>query len=87
VAIEEDLNGVYNIGTNRGASNLEVVKTAEQVTGTTWLKKFGERRTGDPALLTASADRLMDASSWRPKYDLHDMIKHAWKWYQKENGD
>ena len=84
VAIEEELDGVYNIGTNRGASNLDVVHAAEQVTGTQWLPKFGARREGDPALLTASADRLMGASSWRPKYDLYEMIEHAWEWYRKD---
>lgn len=84
VAVEEGLQGVYNIGTNRGASNLEVVATAEQVTGTKWTPKFGPRREGDPALLTASADKLMQGSSWRPKYDLYAMIEHAWEWYNRD---
>lgn len=84
VAIQEGLQGVYNIGTNKGASNLEVVATAEQVTGTKWLPKFGPRREGDPALLTASADKLMQESSWRPKYDLYKMIEHAWEWYHRD---
>lgn len=84
VAIAEGLQGVYNIGTNRGASNLEIIETAEQVTGTKWTPKFGPRREGDPALLTASADKLMQGSSWRPKYDLNKMIEHAWKWYNRD---
>jgi len=84
VAIEEGLCGVYNIGTNQGASNLDVVKIAEQVTGTHWPPKFGPRREGDPALLTASANKLMRDSSWRPRYDLYEMIEHAWEWYQRD---
>ena len=84
VAIEEDLDSVYNIGTNRGASNLEIVRAAEQVTGTRWTERYGDRRAGDPALLTANADKLMIESSWRPKYDLHEMIKHAWEWYKRD---
>jgi UDP-glucose 4-epimerase len=84
VAIEEGLHGVYNIGTNHGASNLEVVRIAEQVTGTRWSQKFGPQRLGDPALLTASADKLMQDSSWRPKYDLYKMIEHAWEWYKRD---
>lgn len=84
VAIEEEIRGVYNVGTNHGASNLEVVRTAEQVTGAKWPPKFGPHRLGDPALLTACADKLMQDSSWRPRYSLYEMIEHAWKWYQRD---
>ena len=75
--------GSYNIGTDQGASNLEVINTAFAVTGTNKDIVFGPKRNGDPAELTADASRYKAVSQWRPKFNLHDMISHAWRWYNK----
>lgn len=81
-AITTGITGVYNIGTNQGISNLEIVHEVERITGTKWPEKYGNRRAGDPAILTASADKLMTNTGWKPRYNLTDMITHAWNWYK-----
>jgi UDP-glucose 4-epimerase len=74
---------VYNLGTKAGASNREIITTAEKITGRTLRVTEGGRREGDPAQLTASADRWHGMSGWVPRFSLDDIISHAWAWYKK----
>ncbi len=73
--------GIYNLGTNQGASNREIIAMAEQVTGQQVDLAVGPIRAGDPAVLTASAERFNSISSWIPQFNLEDMVRHAWTWY------
>lgn len=73
--------GVYNLGSNTGTSNREIIDAAQQVTGNAAVIQLGEPRLGDPPMLTASAAKFgMAAGSWK-RYELDDMIRHAWAWY------
>lgn len=75
--------GVYNLGTNRGHSNLEVITTVAIVTKIPVTHKNGHPRAGDPAVLTADAGKFIAASGWKPRWSLEDIISHAWAWYHK----
>lgn len=84
LAMDRDIPAdVYNLGTNTGHSNLEVIQQASNVTKIAVTHTTGPRREGDPAVLTADAGRFMSVSAWQPKYTLHDMISHAWIWYNR----
>jgi UDP-glucose 4-epimerase len=73
--------GVYNLGSSQGVSNREVVQTAQTVTGGAVLLNVGERRAGDPPVLTASSDKFERvAGTWR-QHSLDHMVRHAWAWY------
>ena len=73
--------GVYNLGSNTGTSNREIIDAAQQVTGNAAVIQLGKPRAGDPPMLTASATKFgMAAGSWK-RYELDDMIRHAWAWY------
>jgi UDP-glucose 4-epimerase len=74
---------IYNLGTNTGTSNLEIISTAANVTKIPVTHKNGPQREGDPAVLTADAGKFMAVSAWQPKFDLNDMIAHAWTWYTR----
>jgi UDP-glucose 4-epimerase len=75
--------GVYNLGSNEGTSNREIIAAAERITGKKLKVVLGEARPGDPPMLTASAAKFgMVAGEWR-HHTLDDMIQHAWAWYQK----
>jgi len=74
-------SGVFNLGTKTGFSNQDVVSAAQRITGKTLDVTVGDRRPGDPAVLTASADKWHQATGWQPQHGLDDMISHAWKWY------
>lgn len=83
-AIDRDLPaGVYNLGTKQGASNREIIQLAENITGKKVKVSVGPPRSGDPATLTASADRWSQAAQWQPRWAITDMISHAWRWYNR----
>mgnify|MGYP007083440353 FL=1 len=73
-------SGIYNLGSNTGTSNQEIIDEAQRITGQTLTVKVADRREGDPAVLTASADQFNQLVSWQ-QYKLADMIQHAWNWY------
>lgn len=73
--------GVYNLGTKQGYSNREIIAAAERIIGRVPKITVGPRREGDPAVLTASADKFLSVCSWTPRFNLDNMIEHAWAWY------
>jgi UDP-glucose 4-epimerase len=83
LAIYHDVpSGVYNLGSNNGTSNREIIAAAERITGKKVKIVLGEARPGDPPQLTASAAKFgMAAGGWGCHYTLDDMIQHAWNWY------
>jgi UDP-glucose 4-epimerase len=74
---------VYNLGTNQGYSNLQILHGAIGVTKQDLSYNTGPRRPGDPAMLTADATKFMTVSSWKPQWGLEDIIRHAWTWYAR----
>jgi UDP-glucose 4-epimerase len=74
---------VYNLGTNQGHSNLQIIHGAIAVTKQDLIYNTGPRRPGDPAMLTADASKFMSVSRWKPRHGLQDIIGHAWAWYTK----
>ena len=76
-------SGVYNLATNVGTSNHQIILSAQNTTGKLPNVKLGPRREGDPDKLTASSDKFDSvAPGWRT-WQLQDMIDHAWKWYNR----
>jgi UDP-glucose 4-epimerase len=74
-------SGVYNLGSTSGHSNRQIVSAATEVTGQTVDVQLGEPRAGDPAVLTADSSKFDQlVPNWR-RYNLRDMIAHAWAWY------
>ena len=77
--------GVYNLGSNQGTSNQEIISAAERITGKTLKVTVGAQRAGDPPELTASSAKFdMVAGAWR-HHNLDNMIQHAWNWYVRKN--
>ncbi len=81
--VEKHPNGMYNLGNGQGFSNLEVVKTAEKVTGKKIPFEMISRRPGDPAVLIASSEKACAELRW------HKTHPHGFKDAEKsfvENG-
>ncbi len=77
----------YNLGNGRGYSVREVIETARRVTGSDFETRESGRRTGDPARLVASSDKISAELGWRPKHpDLEDIITSAWQWRRSHPG-
>ncbi|MCX7961971.1 MAG: UDP-glucose 4-epimerase GalE [Burkholderiales bacterium] len=69
-----------NLGTGRGYSVLEVVKTFERVCGRPIPYEIRERRAGDLAQSWADATLAERLLGWRARYGLEDMCRDAWRW-------
>jgi UDP-glucose 4-epimerase len=83
-AIDRVSGEAFNVGNSRGYSILEVIDTAERVTGRKIPRKFGPRRPGDPAVLVASKEKLRRALGWEASHSsLEEIILSAWEWRQK----
>ena len=71
----------YNLGTGRGHTVLEVVRSVERVGGRRVpLRRVG-RRAGDPPVLVASSARITAETGWRPRFAaLDDIVATAMRW-------
>jgi UDP-glucose 4-epimerase len=74
---------VYNLGSEEGYSVLEVLKTAEKITGTRIPVQFHPRRTGDPPALVASSKLIRKELGWTPRHTMEDTIESAWRWLNR----
>lgn len=74
---------VFNVGTGKGYSVLEIIKACEEITGEAIPYDVVERRPGDAPALVAEPSKLMKELGWKPNYtDIRDTISSAWKWHQ-----
>jgi UDP-glucose 4-epimerase len=74
-------SGVYNLGSNTGVSNREIITAAEAVTSKTVNVVTGPARAGDPPVLTADPSKFTKVAGEWKNYTLTDTIQHAWNWY------
>jgi len=70
-----------NLGTEQGATVLEVIKACEQATGRPIEYDVEEKREGDPATLIADNGKARALLSWTPKASLNDCVNDAWRWH------
>ena len=72
------------MGTGNGITVKEMLETAEKITGVKINVEYVGRRTGDPAVVTASADKAKEILGWEAKYsDVNTLISTTWEAYQK----
>ena len=76
---------IANLGTGQGHSVLEVIQTAERITGRRVRRKLASRRPGDPPALVADSSHAQAVFQWRAKHDLTEMISSAWQWMQRDS--
>lgn len=71
-----------NIGNGKGYTVLDVIRTAEKVTGRPIPFTMAPRRKGDPPSLVASSEKIERVLGWTPRFpDLRQIIETAWKWH------
>jgi UDP-glucose 4-epimerase len=77
---------VYNIGTGWSYSVREVWRAVEEITDMKVRVHQGPRRPGDPAVLCACPQKLMNEFGWRPEHSgLREIIRGAWEWEQVQS--
>lgn len=79
-AFRNQKSEVFNLGTGKGTSVLELVKTFEKVNNLKINYEFGERRDGDLPVCVSCCKKANDKLKWNAKLGLEDMCKSAWDW-------
>lgn len=70
----------YNLGTGRGMTVLEMVRSFEQVTGQRVPYRLASRREGDLPAFWADASKARLELGWSAEKTLEDMIRDSWRW-------
>ena len=78
---------VFNIGTGRGLSTLEVVEGFEKATGVKLNWKYAPRREGDIEKVWGNVDKANKVLGWKAEADINDVLRSAWKWQMKLRED
>lgn len=75
---------VYNLGTGRGYSVLEIVHAFEKANGITIPYVIDGRRPGDIATCYSDPSKSERELNWKAELDIVDMCRDSWKW-QRNN--
>lgn len=83
VGLNEENFEVFNLGTGKGSSVLEVIQSFERVTGEKLNYRIAPRRPGDVVQAYADTTRANEILGWQAKSTLDDAMKSAWEWERK----
>jgi len=75
---------IYNIGTGRGYSVLEMIEAFSKVCGHPVPYQIGPRREGDVATVYGDPTKANKELGWTAELGLQDMVESAWSW-QSQN--
>lgn len=78
---------VFNLGTGKGSSVLEIIKAFEKTTGEKLDYKIGDRREGDVEQVWGNVAKSTELLGWKAELDVNEMMRSAWEWekYLKDN--
>nr|UWI49296.1 UDP-glucose 4-epimerase GalE [Clostridioides difficile] len=71
---------VYNLGTGKGYSVLDLVKAFSKASGKEIPYKIVGRRAGDVAMCYADSSKAEKELGWKAKYELEEMCQDSWRW-------
>jgi len=74
---------IYNLGTGKGYSVLEMVRAFEKASGRSVAFKIVPRRPGDIAACFADPTKAADELGWRAEFGLDEMCRDGWNWQRK----
>lgn len=82
--MEQSIDAI-NLGTGKGHSVLDVIKSFERVSDLSLNYEIGPRRAGDVEKIYASADKAKQKLGWETRFSLDDALADAWKWQTKQD--
>ena len=71
---------IFNIGTGKGNTVLEMVNTFEEISGVKLNYKIGPRRSGDIEKIYADVTKSSETLGWQTEKSLKDSLKDSWNW-------
>ena len=78
---------VFNLGTGKGSSVLEIINAFEESTGEKLNYQIGPRREGDIEQVYGDVDKAANELGWKAELGIQEMMRSAWNWekYLKDN--
>jgi len=78
---------VFNIGTGKGSSVLEIITAFEKSTGEKLNYTIGDRRDGDVEQTYGDVSKSKDILNWEAELGIEEMMSSAWNWekYLRDN--
>lgn len=81
--LDNGKSDIFNLGVGVGFSILDAINAVEEITSSQISTEIHDRRSGDPAILIASSDKIIRKLKWEPEYaDLISIIKSAYNWHK-----
>ncbi|WPR76764.1 UDP-glucose 4-epimerase GalE [Algoriphagus sp. NG3] len=77
---QDNFYDVFNVGTGKGNTVLEVIRTFEQVNGVKVNFEVGSRRAGDVVKIWADTSKINSVLKWQPSFSLEDSMRDSWNW-------
>ena len=77
---------IFNLGTGRGLSVLELINSFERATGVKVPHKIGPRREGDIEQIWADPKKANEVLGWTAEVPVDDTMRNAWAWQCKVCG-
>ena len=77
---------IYNLGTGKGYSVLDVVKAFEKASGKKVPYQIMPRRAGDIATCYSDPSKALKELGWKAERDIEEMCEDSWRW-QSQNPD
>jgi UDP-glucose 4-epimerase len=74
---------VFNLGTGKGISVMELVTSFERVNKLKLNYTIGPRRPGDVEKVYANSALSFSKLKWKPSFTMEDALMHAWQWEKK----
>ncbi|MFV0379959.1 MAG: UDP-glucose 4-epimerase GalE [Anaerorhabdus sp.] len=74
---------IYNLGTGKGYTVLEVINAFEKATGIKIPFEIVSRRLGDIGVCYADSKKALNELGWKSEFDLERMCKDSWNWQSK----
>lgn len=71
---------IFNLGTGRGVSVLELISAFEKATGVPVPHKIGPRRKGDIEKIWAIPDKANNVLGWKAEVPVEETLANAWRW-------
>lgn len=74
---------IFNLGTGRGLSVLELIDSFQRATGVNVPFKIGARREGDIEKIWAEPSKANTVLGWKAEMPVEETMRNAWRWQQK----
>jgi UDP-glucose 4-epimerase len=84
LALESDVQGVFNIGSGTGYSLNEIVKMLESVTGIPIQPEYLAGRAYDVPRIVLDCQKAARTLGWKPEVDMASGLEACWRWLSEQ---